>query len=90
MTLFRFNHYSVTTKKFSSDIVQALSKRNRFSIGHCAKFAGHVRCPTVISHPVDSYENRPDNLDNICFADSTASYIYEKADINYEPDAEKS
>ena len=24
------------------DIVQTLSKRNRFSMGHCAKFVGHV------------------------------------------------
>ena len=31
-----------TTNKFSEDIVQPLSKRNRFSIGHCAKFVRNV------------------------------------------------
>ena len=51
MTLFRFNHHGLTITKFSSDIVRILSKRNRFSIGRCAKFVGHVRCPTAISHP---------------------------------------
>ena len=51
MTLFPFNHYGLTTNKFSSDIVRTLSKRNRVSVGRCAKFVGHVRCPTVISHP---------------------------------------
>ena len=56
MTLFRFNHYGLTKNKFSSDIVLALSKRNRFSIGHCAKFVGHARCPTAISHPEGGYK----------------------------------
>ena len=51
MTLFRFNHYGLTANKFSTDIVRTLSKRNRFSIGPCAEFVGHVRCPTVIWHP---------------------------------------
>ena len=51
MTLFRFDHYGLTANKFSSDIVRTLSKINRFSIGLCAKFVGHVRCPTVILHP---------------------------------------
>ena len=51
VTLFRFNHYGLTTNKFSSEIVRTLSKRNQFSIGRCAKFVGHVRCPTVNSHP---------------------------------------
>ena len=44
-----------------------------------------IDAPSII----DRYENRPDNLD-ICSADSTANYIYKKADINYEPDDEKS
>ena len=51
MTLFRFNYYGLTKNKFSSDIAQVLSKRNRFSDRRCAKFVGHVRYPTVISHP---------------------------------------
>ena len=51
MTLFRFNHYGLTTNKFSMDIVHTLSKRNHFSVGRYAKFVGHVQCPTVISHP---------------------------------------
>ena len=29
---------SLTTNKFSTDTVRPLSKRNRFSIGRCAKF----------------------------------------------------
>ena len=48
MTLLWFNHYGLTTNKFSMDIARTLSKRNRFSMGRCAKFVGHVRCPTVI------------------------------------------
>ena len=51
MTLFRFNLYGLTTNKFSTDIVQKLSKRNRFSIGHCAKFVRHLQCLTVSLHP---------------------------------------
>ena len=47
-----FNHYGLTTNKFSTDIVRILSKINCFSIGDCATFIGHVRCPTIISHPV--------------------------------------
>ena len=50
--LFRFNHYGLTTNKISTDIVQTLSKINHFSVGRCAKFLGHVRCPTVILRPV--------------------------------------
>ena len=44
----------LTTKKFSADIVRPLSKRNRFSIGRCAKFVGHFRwiAITIIPHPV--------------------------------------
>ena len=49
--LFRFNHYGLTTNKFSMDIIQTLSKRNCFSTGRCAKFVGFVLCQTVISHP---------------------------------------
>ena len=49
MTLFRFDHYGLTTNNFSMDIVQRLSERNRFSIGYSAKFVGNVRCPTVHS-----------------------------------------
>ena len=49
MTLFRFHHYGLATNKFLTGIVQALSKRNRFSIGRCTKFVGHVRWPNVIS-----------------------------------------
>ena len=45
-------YYRLTTNKFSTDIVRTLSKRNRFFIGRCPKFVGHVRCPTIISHPV--------------------------------------
>ena len=51
MTLFQFNQYDLTRNKFSSDIVWTLSKRNRLSIGCCAKFVVHVRCPAIISHP---------------------------------------
>ena len=52
MTLFWFNHYGLTTNKCSSSrIVRTLSKRNHFSIVHCAKFVGYVQCPTVILHP---------------------------------------
>ena len=51
MTQFRFNHYGLTTNKFSTNIVRTLSKRNSFSIRRCAKFVGHVRCPTIILHP---------------------------------------
>ena len=55
MALFRFNHYGLTTNKFSTDIVGTLRKRNGFSMGRCAKFVKHVRCPTVISHPILPY-----------------------------------
>ena len=51
MTLFQFNHYGLTENKFSSDIVRVLSKRNRFSIGRCAKFVGHIQCLNIISQP---------------------------------------
>ena len=51
VTLFRFNHYGLTTNTFSTDIVRTLSKKNRFSIGRCDKFVGHVRRSTVISYP---------------------------------------
>ena len=51
VTLFRFNHYGLTTNKFSTNIVRTLSKRNCFSVKRCAKFVGHIRCPTIISHP---------------------------------------
>ena len=59
MALFRFNHYGSTKNKFLSDIVLVLSKRNRFSIRRCAKFVGHVRCPTVISHYATALGNLP-------------------------------
>ena len=49
--VFSWLSFDLTTNKFSTDIVRPLSKRNRFSIGGCAKFVGHVRCPTVTSHP---------------------------------------
>ena len=42
-TLFRFNHYGLTTNEFSTGIARGLSKINRFSIGRSAKFVGHVR-----------------------------------------------
>ena len=51
MTVFQFNQYGLTTKKFSMEIVWTLSKRNSFSIGRCAKFVGYLRCLTVTSHP---------------------------------------
>ena len=50
MTLFWFNHYGLIKNTFSLGIVRTLSKRNHFSIGCCAKFVRHVRCPVVISH----------------------------------------
>ena len=51
MTLLRCNHYALITKKYSTEIVQRLSKRNRFSIERSTKFVGYIRCLTVISHP---------------------------------------
>ena len=48
MPVFQFNQYGLTTKKFSTEIVWTLSKRNCFSIGRCAKY---LRCLTVTSHP---------------------------------------
>ena len=42
MTVFQFNQYGLTTKKFSMEIVWALSKRNCFSIGRFAKFVEHL------------------------------------------------
>ena len=39
---------------------------------------------------IDRYENHPDNSDDKYLADFTASYIFEKADINYEQKDEKS
>ena len=59
MALFRFNHYGSTKNKFLWDIVLVLSKRNRFFIRRCAKFVGHVRCPTVISHYATALGNLP-------------------------------
>ena len=38
---------------------------------------------------IDTYENRSDNLDDICLAVLAVSYIYEKVHMNYEPDDEK-
>ena len=32
------------------------------------------------------YKNRPDHLENICYADFAANYISEKADVKYETD----
>ena len=46
----------------------------------------NIYAPNII----DRHENRPDNLNDMCLADFAATYIYEKADINYEPDDEKS
>ena len=31
------------------------------------------------------YDDSPDNLDNMCLPDFAGSFIYEKADLNYEP-----
>ena len=59
MTLFRFNHYGLTTNNFSTDIVRTLSKRNHFSIVRCAKFVGNVGFPTVISHPDMFFSRTP-------------------------------
>ena len=50
-SLLRFNHYGLITNKYSTEIVQILSKRNHFSIERNAKFVRYVRCLTVISRP---------------------------------------
>ena len=44
----------------------------------------------IYAPSIDRYENRPDNLDDMCLAEFAATYVYEKIDINYEPDNEKS
>ena len=84
MTLFRFNHYGLTANKFLTDIVRTLSKRNRFSIGHCAKFVSHVQCPTVISHPDKGLKVHRQEIKIVNFADDTSIFsgdisCYEKA-----------
>lgn len=38
----------------------------------------NIQAPNII----DRYENCRDNLDDIYFADFTATYIYKKPDIN--------
>ena len=48
VTLFQYNHHSLTTNKFLD-----IKQKNCFSIKRCAKFVGHVQCPTVISHPAN-------------------------------------
>ena len=48
VTLFRFNHHSLTANKFLD-----IKQKNCFSVKRCAKFVGHVQCPTVISHPAN-------------------------------------
>ena len=35
---------------------------------------------------LDRYKNRPDQLENMCYADFAANYISEQADIKYEAD----
>ena len=47
--LFWFNHYGLTTNKFSMDIVQTLGKRNCFSIRCSGKLAMSMSCP-ISSH----------------------------------------
>ena len=46
----------------------------------------NVCAPNII----DIYENRPDYLDDMCLAIFASSYVYEKVDISYESDNEKS
>ena len=45
----------------------------------------NIYAPNII----DRYKKFSDNLDNMCWADVAATYIYEKADMNYKPDGEK-
>lgn len=47
--------------------------------------ASNIYAPNMIN----KYENRPDNLDEMCLTDFAASYIYKKTDMNYKPDDEK-
>ena len=47
--------------------------------------ASNIYAPNMIN----KYENRPDNLDEMCLTDFAASYIYKKTDMNYKPDEEK-
>ena len=68
---FRFGFYDLYKQKifFNNTDVSILdrreekctdkcfSTRNRFSIGRCAKFVAHVRCPTATSHPVATIVN---------------------------------
>ena len=42
----------------------------------------NIYAPNII----DRYENRPDELNEMCYADFAANYIPESADVVYEPD----
>ena len=46
----------------------------------------NIYAPNIIGR----YKNCPDNLDDMWPADFAASHVYEKTNMNYEPDDEKS
>ena len=50
----------------------------------------HPEDTNIYAPNIDRYKNGLDNLYDMCLANFTVSYIYEKTKINYEPDDEKS
>ena len=42
------------------------------------------------SSVLDKYENRPDELEQLCLADFATNYVHKKADVQVEPEDIKS
>ena len=79
------NSFGLATNKFSTDIVWTLSKRNCFSIGRCAKFVGHARCQTVISHHAFCLYQQLKLLKTVIFWVAYFGQTWKTSNIKFRP-----